>query len=127
MDPFRDEIDDLIKALPENMRSGIPKLEIEVQGKRTIIKNFISVAKEMQRDPQHISKYLSSSLGVQTKRKNKQLILRGILSKSKLETTLMDYANQFIICPNCGKPDTILDITKNKTVLSCLACGYKSG
>lgn len=124
MDPFGDDIDDLIGALPEDMRSGIVQLEVSSSGTTTIIQNFASVLKKLQRDEKHVKKFLSKTLGVQTRVKGKQLVLMSSLPKSSIEEAFGKYIDTYVICPNCGKPDTLLEVKNKKTHLNCLACGH---
>ncbi|MFW6225798.1 MAG: translation initiation factor IF-2 subunit beta, partial [bacterium] len=35
------------------------------------------------------------------------------------------YAEEFVLCPECGKPDTELIKEEGITKLHCLACGAK--
>lgn len=124
VDPFNDEIDDLIDALPENMRSGIVEIKIQDLGNSTVITNFGRIIKNLQRDPNHLRKFISASLGVQSVIEGNQLTLKAKIRAEKLEETLDAYVKQFVICPNCNKPDTLFESRKRKNILTCLACGH---
>jgi translation initiation factor 2 subunit 2 len=124
VDPFSNEIDDLIDALPENMRSGIVQVQIQPQGNSTVVTNFARIIKDLQREPSHLRKFISTSLGVQTVIDGNQLVLKAKISANRLDETLKSYVKQFVICPNCKKPDTLFETKKKKNTLSCLACGH---
>lgn len=124
MDSFSNEIDNLVDSLPENMRSGIERAKIQHQGNSTIVKNFARIIKDLQRDPSHLRKFISTSLGVQTVQEGNQLVLKAKIGADRLNETMNLYVTQFVICPNCKKPDTLFETKKKRNILTCLACGH---
>ena len=114
----------LIDALPENMRSGIVNLKIQHQGNTTVVTNFARIIKDLQREPSHLCKFISTSLGVQTVIDGNQLVLKAKISADRLDEAMNSYVKQFVICPNCKKPDTLFETRKKRNTLTCLACGH---
>ena len=42
-----------------------------------------------------------------------------------INTKIQQYAEEFVICPTCKKPDTILKKEERITTIKCMACGAK--
>lgn len=110
------------KAL-ENERFEIPKAESMIQGSKTIIKSFNNLMKQMKRDEKHFIKYLTKETATGITKSNNQLIINGKVNSFQLNKLVENYFRQFVLCPECGKPDTKV-ITQNKAkLLKCEACG----
>ena len=45
--------------------------------------------------------------------------------RSRINAKIKQYAEEFVLCPICGKPDTDLVKEKDITYLRCNACGEK--
>lgn len=116
--------DDALNNLPEGLRNALPKMDIVYQGKETVIKNFEKIINQLKREANDLKRYFTKELGTRAKIKGKQLIFMNKFPKSLIESTLSEYIKKFIICPNCGKPDTILKGKKKNLELICAACGY---
>ncbi|PKP58110.1 MAG: translation initiation factor IF-2 subunit beta [Candidatus Altiarchaeales archaeon HGW-Altiarchaeales-1] len=64
----------------------------------------------------------------------KELASRGDIEKGRaiIERPMKDemindkikkYTNEFVLCKECGKPDTKIDVIEGHTALRCMACG----
>lgn len=118
-----DNLSSMLDDIPSTLRGKLPNLKIVYSGKSTIISNYTSVIGQLKRDSSHFTKFISSKLGVKTRRKDSTLTIHKRLSKPKLEEVVEQYVESYIICPACGKPDTALDTSKEDDVLDCVACG----
>lgn len=119
------------KDLPEVTRSSerfkLPKAKGHVQGNATIISNFHQMADTLDRPMTHISKYLSKQLAAKTVIKKEQyLVFNTKLSASKVNEKIADYANKYVICPSCGKPETEIIRKGQVLALKCNACGEQN-
>jgi len=116
------------KTLPKNVieekRFEIPKVRGHVEGIKTIITNFFQIASDLERDPQHLLKYLQRELATPAKIFGTRLVLGRKLSSVFINSKVVKYANEFVICPKCGKPDT--EIVEDGKMLKCTACGEKN-
>ncbi len=125
------DYDSLLKrvrdALPENIKSherfDIPKAEVFHEGKNTIIRNFGNIAKMVNRDPMHIYKYLMRELGTAGTIQKERLILKGRISPSMVQRRVESYVRTYVLCSECGSPDTELRKEGRVEVLVCKACG----
>ena len=68
MDKYEDLLERAIDQLPpevfEHKRFKIPKAYSDIQGNRTFIKNFKEVSEGLNRDPQHLLKFLMRELKI---------------------------------------------------------------
>jgi translation initiation factor 2 subunit 2 len=106
-------------------RFEIIKVNGHHEGIRTVISNFLQIAACMRRPATHIMKFLSKELASSAEISRDRLILSRKLSSKDINLKIEKYANSFVLCKSCKKPDTELLDEKNKTFLKCLACGIK--
>ena len=119
------------KDLPEVASSGerfsIPKAKGHVQGNATIISNFHQIADALDRPMTHISKYLSKNLAAKgVIKKDQYLVFNTKLSATKVNEKVADYADKYVICPSCGKPETEIMRKGQTLALKCNACGAQN-
>ncbi len=116
----RDALPDTIK---HHERFEIPKAEVLHEGKNTIIRNFVSIAKRINRDPMHVYKYLMRELGTAGTIQGERLVLKGRISPSLVQRRIERYVNTYVLCSECGSPDTELRKEGRVELLVCKACG----
>ncbi len=106
-------------------RFEIPKAEGRFEGKKTILTNFSQIASHLRRPIEHFQKFLLKELAVAGIKDADRLILNQKVPSAKINSKIEQYAKEFVICKECGKPDT--EITKEARMhfLHCLACGAK--
>lgn len=107
-------------------RFEIPKVKGAVQGKNTIITNITEIAGYIRRPLDHLTKFLSKELAASGKIENERLILNTKLNSNKVNEKIDLYSKEFVICPECNKPDTEVILEKGIKSKHCLACGAKS-
>jgi len=116
--------------LPETVskreRLEIPKLQYAVVGTRTIIHNFNEIAEVLNRDPQHLLKFLTGELATAALVQESRVIFQGKFPVETLERLLQRYMETFVTCPICKRPDTKIVKEKRLPFLVCMACGAKS-
>ena len=107
-------------------RFEIPKAKGHIQGNRTIISNFRQIADTLRRKPDHLLKYILKELATPGEMKPKGLILGTKVAASLVNMKIRDYAAKFVLCPECGKPDTNLVEDDKNIMLKCSACGAET-
>lgn len=107
-------------------RLEIPKLNYSVTGMRTMIHNFKDIAEALNRDPQHLLKFLTSELATAATIQESKVIFQGKFPKETLERLIQRYMETFVVCPVCKRPDTRIIKEKRLSFLVCEACGAKS-
>ncbi len=118
-------VEELPESVFEKHRFEIPKVMGHIQGIRTIISNFLQIANHLRRKPEHMLKYLQKELASPGIIKAGQLVLGRKIPASQINEKVQKYANEFVLCHECGKPDTKLETEKNISYLKCTACGAK--
>lgn len=106
-------------------RFEVPKIEGFFEGKKTILTNLQQVASRLRRKPEHLLKFLLKELAVKGKEEEGRVIIVGKTSSKKINPKIEHYVNEFVICRECGKPDTELTKNDRNTMIHCLACGAK--
>lgn len=128
------DYDELLKRaraqIPEvttkHERLELPRLYVSMAGMRTTISNFKEVADVLDRDPQHISKFLTREMATAATYRDGRAIFQGKFPRDTFERLLQRYNEAFVICPVCKRPDTNIVKEKRLSFLVCNACGAKS-
>lgn len=107
-------------------RLELPRLRMSVIGMRTIIYNFKEVADALNRDPQHIVKFLTGEMATAATSQEGRVIFQGKFNIDTLTTLLQRYMESFIVCSVCKRPDTKVVREKRLSFIVCEACGAKS-
>ena len=114
-----------IKPVESKERFEIPKAKGFYEGTKTIIRNFSQIASHFRRDPNHFARFLAKNLASSFEINNDMLILFRRINANEINEKIEKYAQQFVICQKCGKPDTEIIAEKDGLYLKCLACGEK--
>jgi translation initiation factor 2 subunit 2 len=128
------DYDELLKRacsqMPEvslkHERLEMPRLYIRTVGMRTIISNFNEVADVLNRDPQHILKFLTREMATAATFQGNRAVFQGKFKQDSFQRLLQRYMEGFVICPVCKRPDTKIVKEKRLSFLLCNACGAKS-
>ena len=128
---YKKMLEDVRKNLPEAVflkeRFEIPKTPGHIQGNRTIITNFLQIASTLRRDVNHLLKFVLKELATPGEiKKSGALILGTKVPASRINDKIRQYANEFVLCLECGKPDTKLEKEGDLTYMKCTACGAKN-
>jgi translation initiation factor 2 subunit 2 len=107
-------------------RLEMPRLFITTIGMRTIISNFKEVADVLDRDPQHILKFLTREMATAATFHDSRAIFQGKFRRDSFERLLQRYMDSFVVCPVCKRPDTNIVKEKRLSFLVCNACGARS-
>jgi translation initiation factor 2 subunit 2 len=107
-------------------RLELPRLFVSMVGMRTTISNFKEVADVLDRDPQHILKFLTREMATAATYHDGRAIFQGKFPRDTFERLLQRYNEAFVICPVCKRPDTNIVKEKRLSFLVCNACGAKS-
>ena len=106
-------------------RFEIPKAEGHFEGKKTIITNFSKIVSIFRRSQEHLQKFLLKELAAYGQMEGDRLVLNIKVPSARINQKLEEYANEFVICRECKKPDTELIREDRITFIRCLACGAK--
>lgn len=106
-------------------RFEIPKIEGHIEGKKTILTNFTQISSYLRRPAEHFQKFLLRELATPGQMEGDRLVLMNKVPSIKINQKIEQYASEFVICRECGKPDTEIVKEDRLAFLKCLACGAK--
>jgi len=115
----------LPESVLEKERFEIPKVVGHLEGNKTIIRNFGKIAQALERDPQHLLKFVLKELAAPGVFRGTSLTIGTKVSAARVNDKIKQYAEQFVLCSVCGKPDTQLVKEGEFTNMKCMACGHK--
>jgi len=111
----------------EHKRFEVPKPRSYSVGMRTIISNYKDVCETLNRDALHLLRFLSREMATAgALDKAGRAIFQGKFKNDTLERLIKHYADEFVVCPVCKRPDTKIVKEKRFSFLACEACGAKS-
>ncbi|MDR3223866.1 MAG: translation initiation factor IF-2 subunit beta [Methanobrevibacter sp.] len=130
MEKYEDLLTRAIDQLPpeifETKRFNVPKVYSDIQGNRTFIKNFKEISEKLNRDSQHVLKFLLRELGTAGNIEGSRAILQGKFNYYLINEKVEEYIQKFIYCQECNRPDTQIIREGRIFILKCSACGAKS-
>ena len=100
--------------------------EILHESRRTIIMNFKDMAEKLNRDPQHLARFIFKESGKPGSLEGERLIIQGRLMNEEFRRLIELYVKEFVKCPICGGLDTRIVSEKRLRFLVCEICGAKS-
>lgn len=110
-------------------RYKMPKLIIKHEGKntgiKTILTNLPEISISLKRNPEHILKFLSYELNVQTKIDKNKYIINGKHEQETLQKLIFLFIDKFVLCSLCENPETFF-INSTLFEMECLACGNRT-
>lgn len=116
--------------LPEEKGSGerfeVPRVRSFGVGMRTIIHNFKEIADALNRDPKHLMKFFTNEMATAGTLEETRATFQGKFPHNTLVRLMEIYAENFVRCPVCKRPDTKITKEKRISFLVCEACGAKS-
>lgn len=107
-------------------RLELPMLRVTMVGMRTTISNFKEVADTLDRDPQHILKFLTREMATAATYHDGRAIFQGKFPRDTFDRLIQRYMENFVTCPVCKRPDTKILKERRLSFIVCNACGAKS-
>ena len=130
MSEYEELLERAREALPEDIekaeRFNIPKVRGHIEGNKTIISNFAQIAQALERKPEHLLKFVQKELATPGELRKNTVIFGAKISATRINEKIEKYAETFVLCKECGKPDTKLTKESGIYFLRCHACGAKA-
>ena len=115
------------EIVQEKERFEIPSVKGHVQGTKTMITNLQQIAGHIHRPIDHLFRYLLKELATPGDIKDNGTAIFGRkLSSLEFNSKIKQYAEEFVFCSDCGKPDTEFVKEGGITFLKCMVCGSKT-
>ena len=126
--------DQLTRALDETPgveaggeRFELPDPEVRQEGNATVYENFVETVDVLDREDAFVLKFLQNELGTSAAIDERgRARLTGSFRADRIGDAISDFADAYVICPECGLPDTRLVEENGAEVLRCDACGALS-
>ncbi|CAD8125168.1 unnamed protein product [Paramecium sonneborni] len=101
---------------------SLAKPEVEIKGARSIWLNYSKICNQMKMNSVFVNQYFKAQFYAQLLIKNQKMIIIGQRIKSKvLESYLIDFLKQYLICQQCKMAETKL-VKNRKTKLISKEC-----
>jgi translation initiation factor 2 subunit 2 len=111
----------------DSERFEVPDPDVRQEGHVTVFENFQQVVTDLGREDDHVMKFLQDELGTSGHiDESGRARLTGEFSARRIDEAIDEYAEEFVICPECGLPDTQLETEQGALILRCEACGARS-
>ncbi len=117
--------EELPEKVKEHSRFEPPVITSLIQGKITVVQNLAEVAKAVNRNPEMLTKWLLKELGTSGVFEGGHLIVKGQFRQPQIQEKFLAFLNQYVICPECGRPDTKIVKEDRVNFLKCEACGSR--
>jgi translation initiation factor 2 subunit 2 len=128
---YDEMLDQAVEETPDiegtSERFEVPDPDIRQEGNMTVFENFQAVTDRLSRDEDHVMKFLQNELGTSGHIDERgRARLTGEFRERRIEDAVDAYTEAYVLCSECGLPDTKLKTEQGATVLRCEACGAQS-
>ncbi|MFB6105718.1 MAG: translation initiation factor IF-2 subunit beta [Halobacteriaceae archaeon] len=128
---YDDALDRALDSTPDIQgsegRFEVPDPEVRKEGNVTVYENFRATLDRLDRDADHVLKFLQDELGTSAQiDESGRARLTGSFGADRVEGVLDEYVETYVRCPECGLPDTHLEREQGALLLECDACGAHS-
>ena len=125
---YEEQLDRAIAGTPdiseESGRFSVPEPNVREEGSTTVFENFQSTVDRLGREDTHVIKFLQNELGTNGEiDESGRARLTGSFRERRIADALDEYAEEFVLCDECGLPDTRFERERGARVLRCEACG----
>ncbi len=123
----------LTEVVDPDYRYKMPRIQGKVEGRgngiKTAVVNMRDVAYSLHREPGEVTKFFGCELGAQTNwnEGTERSIVNGSHTDAMLQSLLIKYIEQFVLCPSCHLPESTYKIRGGVIYHNCLACGAREG
>ncbi len=100
-----------------------PEVDVMQSGQKTMV-SADKFAKYINRPVAHIARYLMHELTAPGQvDDNDKIIIGGKFSRRAVQEKLNSYVKEYVICKQCGSPDTQMTKVGSNFIVKCLGCG----
>ena len=113
----------LPKTTGTGERFQLPAPDVMHEGKTTVLRNFGAISEVIRRDKQHLLAFLLRELGTGGTLDGDRVLFKGRILAPSINERLNDYVTTFVICQECGRPDSHFVKEGRTSLVVCEACG----
>ncbi|HJX06227.1 MAG TPA: translation initiation factor IF-2 subunit beta [Candidatus Nanoarchaeia archaeon] len=129
MEEYTNLLERAKQILPETKVSAerfvIQNVRGHIQGNKTVLSNFLQIAQHLGRPPEQMLKYVLKELATPGEIKKQFIILGTKVPATRINESIKEYAETFVVCRECQKPDTKMTKEGDIYFIKCQACGAK--
>jgi translation initiation factor 2 subunit 2 len=108
-------------------RFEVPDPQVRQEGNVTVYENFQSTVDRLGREDEHVMKFLQNELGTSSHiDESGRARLTGEFGERRISEAVDAYSEEFVLCSECGLPDTHFEREGGALLLRCEACGARS-
>jgi translation initiation factor 2 subunit 2 len=104
-------------------RFVVPKVDIFYEGRTTVLRNFDKILDTINRDADHLLKFLLRELGTAGEKEGNRVMFQGKVQPRQIQERINAYIDMYVMCQECNRPDTHLVKEGRTILLRCDACG----
>jgi len=112
-------------SVTEKERFEMPKVRGHLEGNKTIISNFPDIIGKLRREADHLVKYLLKELAAPGELRGNFLVFGSKIGAGRINQKIAEYADEFVFCHQCGKPDTDIRRDGGFDYVVCSVCGSR--
>jgi translation initiation factor 2 subunit 2 len=107
----------------DEARLEIPDPSAQKDGAFTRFTNLGDIADVLSREAEHVHRFVQRELGTSGKFANGRARYNGTFSERDFGGAIDAYVDEYVLCSECGLPDTRLVREDRTPMLRCDACG----
>ncbi|WP_290810651.1 translation initiation factor IF-2 subunit beta [Halovivax sp.] len=107
----------------EEQRLDIPDPQPQKDGAFTRFRNMGEIADVLDREAEHLHRFVQRELGTSGKFEDGRGRYNGNFSQQDFGAAIDAYVDEYVLCSECGLPDTRLVREDRTPMLRCDACG----
>lgn len=117
--------EDLPTDLDKGERFEMPVAKSFIEGNRTMLNNIGQIANYLNRDVQHLMKFLAKELATSGNIEGNRAVFVGKFKNYVINEKIVLYVNTYVKCRECGSPDTHFEKDGRVLIMKCMACQAK--
>ena len=131
MSNYEDLLIQAFETMPEatstHSRWSLPEPKVRSEGNVTVYENFKNTVEILNREADLVLKFLQNEFGTSANIDDiGRARLTGSFSTDRVFSVIKLFSQAYVICPDCGLPDTKLQEKNNSLMLHCEGCGILS-
>jgi translation initiation factor 2 subunit 2 len=120
-------IDETPDIESQGARFEVPDPDVRQEGNMTVYENFQATVRRLDRDGEHVVQYLQNEVGTSGHiDESGRARLTGSFGERRIAEAIEEYTETFVLCDECGLPDTRIEREQGALMLRCEACGARS-
>jgi len=131
MSDYEEQLEEALSATPDmqgsEARFSIPDPDVRQEGNATVYENFQATIDRLDREAESVLKFLQNELGTNARIDERERArLTGEFAEERIGDAIEAFADAYVLCPECGLPDTRIEEEQGAQTIRCTACGALS-